>query len=347
MSKLFKKDNTIIEDLNVSRELLTIELDNVLLQNNNLNVLSTEAIVSEDEGKTSFFDRAKQSLIDAKDKLVGVTNLFMGYDTRKLEEYLEMLNQGMLVPRKQISNKNQDKLKNKLAAFFVMGNSIRDSKDLIDYMNEPVENFLSGKYQDLMSKQFKSLFNPNTRSSKYKYKPTSINVDLTKFKMDLKLNDNQKDDIIISFLVKRFYHKLYLYTLIVTDDLSSEKGFEWFDHKFLNNVDIIDIQDKYLEDIVVWDKEDVKALLNWGIKKNRDIKSAVDKSKIIFMGYNIKAYFQNILYGLAGPLATGVYLLFGRFTDNLTSHTANVMKEIIWYDKLILDIIDAMYEKTK
>lgn len=346
MSKLFEKVN-IESDINVSRELLTIELDNVINHSDNNVNISTEAIVSEDEGKTSFFDRAKQSLIDAKDKVVGVANLFMGYDTRKLEEYLQRLEDGTLVPRKQLSNKNQDKLKNKLATFFVLGNSMRDSKDLIDYMNEPVENFLSGKYQDLMSKQFKSLFNPNTRSSKYKYKPTSINVNLDKLKMDTKLNDNQKDDILISFLIKRFYHKLYLYTLVVTDDLSSEKGFEWFDHKFLNNVDIIEIQDKYLEDIVVWDKEDVKALLNWGIKKNRDIQAAVDKSKLIFMGYNIKSYFQNILYGLTGPLSAGIYLLFGRFTNNLTSHTANVMKEIIWYDKFIISIIDAMYEKTK
>ena len=348
--KIFNKypmDNSY-ENILINREKLNISLEELIsIYDNNQHILSTEAVVSESEGKTSFFDRAKQSLIDAKDKVVGVANLFMGYDTAKLEKYLDMLENGTLVPRKTISNKNQEKLKNKLAAFFVLGNSMNNSKDLIEYMNEPVEQLLSGKYQDLMSKQFKSLFNPNTRSSKYKYKPTSINVDLSKIKLDLKLNDNQKDDILISFLVKRFYHKLYLYTLVVSDDISIDEGFEWFDHKFLNNVDIVEIQDKYIDDITVWDKSSVKDLLTYGIKKSRDIKSAVDKSKLIFVGYEVKSYFQGILLGLSGPLVGGLYLLFGRFTGNLTAHTANVMKEIIWYDKLILDIIDAMYEKTK
>src|SRR5574344_1112029 len=107
MAKLFEKVN-VENDINVSRELLTIELDNVINHSDNNINISTEAIVSEDEGKTSFFDRAKQSLIDAKDKVVGVANLFMGYDTRKLEEYLQRLENGTLVPRKQISDKNQD-----------------------------------------------------------------------------------------------------------------------------------------------------------------------------------------------------------------------------------------------
>jgi len=153
------------------------------------------------------------NLTDLKDDVVTVFNTFNGYDSSKLEDILSDIKTGKLIPEKELDKTDQYRLQDKLATFFVTGNSLKnDSKDLIAYMDEPVENLLKGRYNDFMSKHWKTIWTTNPNDAK-RYE--TINLDFKKFRMPLKIEDDEKNFIIMSFLVKRFYHKLYLYTLYI------------------------------------------------------------------------------------------------------------------------------------
>ncbi|MGE3593366.1 MAG: hypothetical protein AB7G52_12865 [Arcobacter sp.] len=306
--------------------------------------LSTEAIISKKEGTTSLLTRMWHNLTDLKDDIVTVFNTFSGYDSSKLEDMLSDIKTGKLIPKKELGKTDQYRLQDKLATFFVTGNSLKNgSKDLIAYMDEPVENLLKGRYNDFMSKHWKTMWTTNPNDAK-RYE--TINLDFKKFRMPLKIEDDEKNFIIMSFLVKRFYHKLYLYTLYIPSGKKEKRGEEsWFSHSYLNNIDILNIQDKYIEEIKPLDTKSTIDLLEYCIKKEKDISKAISESKKLFYLYGVKNNLLKVITGITQITSSAHAVLAGRAFNVFITHLGNVSKDMIYYDKLVLDLIDSMYEK--
>lgn len=329
----------------VCRDNLSAFLDRYTVSGEELKI-STEAIISEKEASSAgVLTRIWHNMVDTKDDILTVFNAFAGYNTSKIEEYLSMIEKGELVPKKEISSKDQEHLQNKLAAFFVLGYSMKSgSKDLIAYMDKPVKDLISGKYDELYSKQLKSIFSSAPEELTKTVKPFATNLDLKKIKMPLKISGKQLDHVPISFLVKRFYHKLYMYSLVVTTEFTGEDRGS-MSNPFLNNIDILDIPSKYLEDIKPFNKSEAITLLKYGIKGSRDIKSAISKAKYLFVTYGVKNQLTKTIMGLLPTLTPTFMLLVGRAFNVITTHLGNVSKDMIYYDKFIITIIDAMYER--
>lgn len=308
--------------------------------------LSREALVSKKEGSTGILKRALHQMIDLKDDILTVFTSFAGYDVKKIEALKTKIANGELVPKKELDRVSKEKLQAKLATFFVLGNSMKSSDDLIKYMSEPVDDILSNKYDSLFSKQWKAIWSTDPDELAKKVKPSSINLDFKKFKMPLKISDEQQKNVMISFVYKRFYRKLHMYSLYVNQDMRSEDNTK-LSHPFGNNVDILEILSKYLEDIKPWNDAETIKLLDFAINKNTDIKKAVTEAKVLFHKYSAKKFVAGILGNAIPHLAIAYAILISRSHNAIITHIGNMSKEMIYYDKTITDIIMAMYETKK
>lgn len=306
--------------------------------------ISKEAIVSKKEGTTGLLTRMFNSVVDTITDINTVLHTFAGFNISEIESLKEDLEKGNLVPRKEMPRIKKEKLQDQLASFFVLGNSLnKGTDDLIEYMKEPVDNLISGKYEDFISKHWKIMWNTDANKAK---EYAGLRLDLSNLKMELKISNSQKEDILISFLVKRFSSKLYMYSLFRSDDLSyKDRENIDFSNPYNDNIDILDIPSKYIEDIKILDKKEIIKLLDWAIKENRDIIKAITESKVLFHKYNTKAYLLNIVTSLNPTVSVMHQLMGGRMLKSLITHIGNVSRDIIYYDKLIRDLVYAMYER--
>ena len=304
--------------------------------------LSTEAIISKKEGATTLLSRLWHKVTDIGDDIMTVFNAFNGYKVEELEILLVKIKKGELVPRKNIPRVNHLKLQDKFATFFVTGNSLKNSKDLIAYMDEPVQQLLSGAYNDFMSKHWKIMWTVQPEDAQ-QYK--SINLNFKKFKMSLKIVDEEKENILMSFLVKRFYKKLYMYTMYKPGRKVSKDEASIFDHVYDNNIDILPIPNKYLEDIKPLPQKEMIELLTYCIKSERDIKTATREAKTLFVKYGIKNYLAKAITSITAVTAISNALLAARAFNVFVTHLGNVSKDMIYYDKMIIQLVNAMYEK--
>jgi hypothetical protein len=271
-----------------------------------------------------------------------VLHSFAGYDVDKVERLIADIESGKLVPRKELNRVAMERLQDKWSPFFVFGNSLSKSQDIIDYLKEPVDYLLSGAYDDFITKHWKIAWSTDSNESK-RFK--SIQLDLKKLKMELKIKDTQKEDVVISFLIKRFGNKLNMYSLLHTNDLGYEgKSNLDVKHPFFNNIDILNIPSKYVETIKPLPKEEMLKVLKWLVNENRDIKKATTEAKILFHKYNAKNFILSAVISVIPHLSIAHQILAGRAFNALITHIGNVSKDMIYYDDLITELVNAMYE---
>lgn len=305
-------------------------------------IVSKEAIVSNKEGATSLLTRFTESFKDIFSNINTVLHTFAGYDVDKVERLINDIESGKLVPRKELNRVAMERLQDKWSPFFVFGNSLSKSQDIIDYLKEPVDYLLSGAYDDFITKHWKIVWSVDSNDSK-RFK--SVQLDLKKLKMELKIKDAQKEDVVISFLIKRFGSKLNMYSLLHTNDLGYDgKSALDVKHPFLNNIDILNIPSKYVETIKPLPKEEMLKVLKWLVSENRDIKKATTEAKVLFHKYNAKNYVLNVVTSVIPHIGIAHQILAARAFNSLITHIGNVTKDMIYYDDLIIELVNAMYE---
>lgn len=304
--------------------------------------ISKEALVSKKEGTTSLITRFTEGIMDTFSNINTVLHTFAGYDVDKVERLMNDIESGKLIPRKEINRVTMERLQDKWSPFFVFSNSLSKSQDIIDYLKEPVDHILSGDYDDFITKHWKIAWSVDSNESK-RFK--SVQLDLKKLKMQLKIKDVQKEDVIISFLIKRFGPKLNMYSFLHTNDLGYEdkSGLD-VKHPFFNNIDILNIPSKYVETIKPLPKEEMLKVLKWLIDSNRDIKKAITEAKILFHKYNAKNYILNVVTSVTPYVGITHQILAARAFNSLITHIGNVSKDMIYYDDLINELVNAMYE---
>lgn len=304
--------------------------------------ISKEALVSKKEGATSLITRFTESFKDMFSNINTVLHTFAGYDVDKVERLMNDIQSGKLVPRKEIARVTMERLQDKWSPFFVFSNSLSKSQDIINYLKEPVDHLLSGDYDNFITKHWKIAWSVDSNESK-RFK--SIQLDLNKLKMQLKIKDAQKEDVVISFLIKRFGSKLNMYSFLHTNDLGYEdkSGFD-VRHPFFNNIDVLNIPSKYVETIKPLPKEEMLKVLKWLVDSNRDIKKAITEAKILFHKYNAKNFLLNVVTSPIPHIGITHQILAARAFNALITHIGNVSKDMIYYDDLINELVNAMYE---
>lgn len=211
-------------------------------------------------------------------------------------------------------------------------------------MNEPIDTIIDGKYEDFMINYWKINLKLKADDAK---QYSVLKLDLSKLKMKLKISKEQEKDVIISFLVKRFYSKLYMYSFMYSENLKYEDkpSSVDFKHPFLNNVDILNIPSKYIGDIKPFSTKDSIALIENLLDRNKDVKKAISMSKELFIKYSGKAYFFNILTSISLTTSLIHALSVGRSFHHLITSLGNMSKDMIKYDTLVIEIINTMYER--
>lgn len=304
--------------------------------------ISKEALVSEKEGSTGLITRFAESIKDRFGELNTILHTFAGFNVDKVERLISDIESGKLVPKKELDRVTKERLQDKWAPFFVLSNSLAKSEDIIKYLKEPVDNINNGNYDGFISKHWKIMWSGGAKASK-QYK--SIQLDLDKLKMKLKVSDKQKEDVVISFLIKRFGPKLNMYSMLYTETMDYEgKSMLNTSNPFYNNIDILPIPSKYIEDIKPLSKDEMLKILKWLVKSNRDITKAITESKFLFHKYNAKGFLLSLVAGVH-PVISGLHMAHGgRAITTFVTHIGNVTKDMIYYDKLIEELVSAMYE---
>lgn len=304
--------------------------------------ISKEAIISEKEGTTGLFTRFAESINDRFGEINTILHSFAGLNVSKVEGLIADIESGKLVPKKELDRVAKERLQDKWAPFFILGNSLSKSEDIVKYLKEPVDNINNGAYDGFITKHWKIMWSGEAKASK-QYK--SIQLDLDKLKMKLKIADKQKEDIVISFLIKRFGPKLNMYSMLYTENMDYEnKSMLNMGNPFYNNIDILPIPSKYVEDIKPISKDEMLKILKWLVNSNKDIAKAITESKFLFHKYNAKGFLIALLAGIH-PIISGLHISTGgRAITTFVTHIGNVTKDMIYYDKLVEELVNTMYE---
>ena len=321
----------------------------------NLNItkdeLSIENIIKEKEGILAKLKKMVKMLTTRISEDIsavgGFLKLLSKYDTSKLKAVKEKIKSGELVPVEKIDTKKADKLMNDLGVFYSLGYDLDGkSKDIIEFLKTPLDKIKGGYYEDTILKLTNGiLFSKKQGDQVVKDEIGAKQIAMLKG-VDFKVDPKSKD-FITGFFVRYLDKNISLFSLVERHD-RKDPGIGRFDI----NTDMFKATRR--GKVSVFDTKEIIKLIDFGIDSKSDISDAMTKTKKMyadtFMKKTIYSIINNKLAKLIPGYGAGALMLefiYGRYLENLANHLLILNKSFLRYDKLILRIIDVMYEKKK
>ena len=288
-----------------------------------------------------FLDRQIAALTEDLHSLVALGSLLKKYNTNKLEYLKDKIANGELVPKNYITMSDQTRLNKKLGIFYAMGYDLKTStKGLIEFLNYPIDLVVKDKlYHETIRYVYDNLVQSKSNEVNLKKSDASIKI-LDKFK-SIKFNSNVRD-IKVVVLVKYLSNEISLVSITQTNDKGTDI-----------HTDIVPA--KMQKDINPLDKNEVLKLIDFGISNKDRISelSSITKNQLL----------REIIKSIRSQLATSFYnfifsifsfrrrlrqvFLADRFYANMWRHLLILNKEVLTYDKLIIDYINSTYERKE
>ena len=243
-----------------------------------------------------------------------IWNVFKTYDDAKLKQLKSDIENGVLVPKKNIDKKAMSNfITSELLVFYKFNyNTDGKSDDLIEYMKLFIDEITSGDFKN-------GLLNE---------KKPKIVIDLISRLKNLDIDPNT---ITYAMVMRMFSSKLSLMSIAIKDG-----------ELLPTHADIEKL--KYNNQIIKLDntKEAIK-LLDFGIKSKSDIKQALTISKEAL----VPAFGAEIVSRLMSRVTGGGSTIVTRIVDNYMAYLTDKIYNFVRYDKLIIKIINLTYEKAK
>lgn len=317
------------------------------LTHENYLTLSFESVFKEKEDFLSRLNKLNKMFrarfTESLQGLVSIFSLFSDYNTNKLNLIKEQIKNGTLIPRDK--NEIDEKINKKFGVMYAFGYDVEKStKGLIEYMQLPIDNINKNNfYTDKIKNIQQSLMLLKDGKEITKDKEAGkLFSKLKGFKSDYDFNS---DDFKTGFIMKMFSDELSL--MSIARNKPSNKGNRFIDRMVAVHADIYTIEKQTYKDINPLSKEEVIKLIDFGISVQPEINKALSTIKYSILSTFLKQIVNAIADSVnIVPGQNGLYhVLVGRFADNLMTHILILSKDLVKYDKLIIDYINATYKK--
>ena len=317
--------------------------------------ISLEGIVIQKKGLLgeigAIIKKLGYSMAEGYKALTAMPKLLSQYNSAKLEDIKDKVLSGVLVPNTNIDSKKMNRFNNKLSIFHAFGYSAnKTSKDLITYLNFNVENITKNKfYENIISTVHKSLIVISEGKDIPKDKMTSKlfgNLKNVKWKIDPK-----SDDFKFGIIMDMFSSSLSMVSIAKHTACKNMTNRDVCAIAFAS--DVIKLNNNRVEEITALDQKELMKLIEYGINAESDIAKAVSMTKTqIFktMGNQVVDNLISLLNVVIPYTGVGLMVLYkirvARFANNLIKHLLILNKQMINYDKFIIEYVNLTYKKA-
>lgn len=317
-----------------------------------LEEMSLEKLIDDKKGLLStLINKFTSALGEEISGIASLPKLFSQYDSEKLKILKSKIENGTMVPRASVSTSAKIGLNKKFGVMYAHGYDVTKNTDgLIEYMDSQVKRVVDDKfYKEVLADVQTVLLGFKEKKELKVDKNSTKMLKNLKIKYDLDIRDKT---IYFSLIIRMFAEKLSIVSLSA---LKKEKDTKSTLSKIFDNThpvihtDTISVKDR-VKPIVPLPPKEVIKLLDYGIKGEKRIGKAVSMVKRDY-GNNL---LRKILDYVASKLLSIVPILpllysirVGRFSNNVANHLLILLRDMINYDKLIIQYINATYEIKK